>query len=98
MNILKVSTGVIVADGNNGDPADSGYDHTGGAGGGGSGGSIYIEVLNNSPIGNNNIQAMGGNGGLRAGFANGGPGGSGSNGRIHIVGPYTGSTSSPPVE
>lgn len=66
----------------------------GGGGGGGSGGTAYLESLNTITLGSNVVSALAGSGGSGADGAN--PGGAGSDGRIHIVGSYTGSTTPTP--
>jgi len=102
--IIDDSTGLITSDGTFGGSGTGqlqGDYASGGAGGGGSGGSIYIETVLGANIGTDKIRARGGTGG---GCWNLSPtrysnaGGYGSEGRVHIEGGYTGSTSFNPIE
>jgi len=72
----------------------NGQNAVNGHAGGGSGGTVYIKTLNGK-LGTNKITSTGGIG--LTDWASS-VGGDGSEGRIHIDGPYTGSTTTPPIE
>ena len=92
-NSLNIGTGTISANGENGVDAAGGGAASGG--GGGSGGTVYIEILSSAILGTNKITSSAGARGASSGGD--GYGGAGKQGRIHIVGSYTGSTSDPVI-
>lgn len=80
--------------------SSSGGGYRAGGGGGGAGGTIYIETLSGATLGTDKMTASGGIGGNPGNFGRLGSetaGNTGGYGRIHIVGTYTGSTSSPEI-
>lgn len=93
-NLLVTSSGDITCDGAVGSNAAGGFPN-GGGGGGGSAGTVYLETLSGATLGTDKITCSAGAGGTSAG--GGGAGGAGKQGRIHIEGTYTGSTSDPAI-
>jgi len=90
--MFDTSNGTIICNGT----AGTGGGSNGGGGGGGSGGTVFAETFAGAILGINKITAAGG---AKGDVVNneGGDGGAGGAGRIHIVGPYSGSTSNPPI-
>jgi hypothetical protein len=97
-NLSVSGTGLITSDGEVGQPGvNAGCGGVGcgmGGGGGGAGGAIRIIASATAAVGTNRILAQGGSGGTST--CNGGPGGTGSVGRIGINAPSFSGTTVPP--